>query len=295
MSSNPLKPSFRYPSALPAGVAHDSVVKAIQNNTNGLVDVNQAIVAIQSKIDSLNTVTNTVTTSSGGRAVPVPSPFPFPGLGADNNQTGNTAYTVVSTDNGILLILNDASPVAVTLDSTLVRPYLLFITNFGAGAVTLTPSSGLVNGAASLVMKQHETLMAVFDGTNWLTSDLLVLAQTFTSVAHEWLKTYDAATGLFTATQPDYSDLTGTPQLPITKTPVAGEYLTGYDSVTGLFSQSSTPGISVTITTAALTSLGTQGSMTFVDGIFNRSETPAESKRDFMGSIASGIYNLFRR
>ena len=197
MSSNPLKPSFRYPAALPAGVAHDSVVKAIQNSTNGLVDVNQAIVAIQSKIDSLKTVTNTVTTSSGGRAVPVPSPFPFPGLGADNNQTGNTAYTVVSTDNGILLILNDASPVAVTLDSTLVRPYLLFITNFGAGAATLTPSSGLINGSASLVMAQHETLMAVFDGTNWLTSDLLVLAQTFVAVTHEFLTAYDAATGAF--------------------------------------------------------------------------------------------------
>jgi hypothetical protein len=85
-------------------------------------------------------------------------------------------------------------------------------------------------------MTQHETVMAVFDGTNWLTSDLLVL--------------------------------------PITKTPVAGEYLTGYDAVTGLFSQSSTPGISGTITTAALTTLGTQGSMTFVDGILT-AQTPA--------------------
>ena len=264
--TNPLKPSFRYPSALPSGVAHDSVVKAIQNNVNGLVDVNQAIVALKTRIDSIKTgVANVVNT--GGSSSIVINGSSFPGLGGSNDQTGATTYTLVAHDNGVLLILNDASPVAVSLNSGLAPPYFLFITNFGAGAVTLTPSSGLVNGAASLVMNQHDTLMAVFDGTNWLTSDLLVLAQTFTAAAHEWVKTYDAITGLLTSTRPDYSDLTGTPQLAITKAPVAGEYLTGYDSTTGLFSQSSTPGISGTITTAALTGIGTQGSMTFVDGI----------------------------
>ena len=243
--SNPLKPSFRYPSALPAGVAHDSVVKAIQNNVNGLVDVNQAIVAIQSKIDSLKAGGTSTVATSGGSSSIVINGSSFPGAGGVNNQTGVTTYALVAHDNGILLILNDASPVAVSLNSGLATPYYLFITNFGAGAATLTPSSGVVNGAASLVMKQHETLMAVFDGTNWLTSDLLVLAQTFTAVAHEWLKSYDAATGLFTATQPDFTDISGnltTSQLPVS-------------------------GLSVTITTAALTTLGTQGSQTFVNGI----------------------------
>ncbi len=235
MSSNPLKPSFRYPAALPAGVAHDSVVKAIQNNVNGLVDVNQALVALKTRIDSITPATTTVLTTAGSSSVVI-NGSNFPGLGGVNDQTGVTVYALVAHDNGILLILNDASPVAVSLNSGLAPPYFLFITNRGAGAVTLTPSSGLVNGAASLVMTQHETVMAVFDGTNWLTSDLLVL--------------------------------------PITKTPVTGEYLTGYDAVTGLFSQSSTPGISGTITTAALTTLGTQGSMTFVDGILT-AQTPA--------------------
>jgi hypothetical protein len=192
------------------------------------VDVNQALVALKTRIDSIKTATTTVLTTAGSSSIVI-NGSNFPGLGGVNDQTGVTTYALVAHDNGILLVLNDASPVAVSLNSGLAPPYFLFITNRGAGAVTLTPSSGLVNGAASLVMTQHETLMAVFDGTNWFTSDLLVL--------------------------------------PITKTPVAGEYLTGYDSATGLFSQSSTPGITHTVTLAALTTLGTQGSIAFTDGL----------------------------
>ena len=129
MSSNPLKPSFRYPSALPAGVAHDSVVKAIQNNVNGLVDVNQAIVAIQSKIDSLKVGGTSTVATSGGSSSIVINGSSFAGQGGVNDQTGVTTYALVAHDNGILLILNDASPVAVSLNSGLATPYYLFITN----------------------------------------------------------------------------------------------------------------------------------------------------------------------
>lgn len=87
------------------------------------------------------------------------------------------------------------------------------------------------------------------------------------AVASEWINSYDSSNGAFTQTQPAYSDISGTPTLPVTKTPVTGEYLTGYDSTTGAFSQSTPAGISVTITTAALTLGGTQGSMTFTGGL----------------------------
>lgn len=40
-----------------------------------------------------------------------------------------------------------------------------------------------------------------------------VLPNTITSAAHKWLNSYDATSGNFTQTQPDYSDLTGTPSL----------------------------------------------------------------------------------
>lgn len=87
------------------------------------------------------------------------------------------------------------------------------------------------------------------------------------AILHQWIDAYDASTGMFHQSQPDYSDLTGTPTLPVTKTAITGEYLTAYDSTTGAFSQSTPAGITVVITTAALTLGGTQGSMTYVGGL----------------------------
>lgn len=110
------------------------------------------------------------------------------------------------------------------------------------------------------------------------------------AITHEWINSYDSSDGAFTQTQPDYSDLTGVPQLPITITAVLSNWLRSYDATTGLFTASQpaftdligplalaqlpSAGISVTITTAALTLGGTQGSMTFVAGLLTAS-TPA--------------------
>ncbi len=274
MSNPPLNPtSFRYPFELKDQPSE--VVQAHRYAFQGLTDLNQAIAAMSAKINAIKAGATTVINSSGGGgAVPIPTPSPIPGLGGIRDETGLTAYTPLTADNGSLIIFNDASPVAVTLNSAMVTPFFFFVTSFGAGVVTLTPSSGLVNGAASYAIQTGGLFWVGFDGTNWHSSDVLTLAQTFTAVTHEWLKSYDASTGLFTATRPDYSDLTGTPTLPATIAPVAGEYLTGYDSTTGLFSASTTAGIDATIVTAALTTLGTQGSMTFTKGILT-AQTPA--------------------
>jgi hypothetical protein len=198
----------------------------------------------------------------------------LPGLGGVQDRTGSTSYTPTALDSGALLLFGDASPVAVTLSSGMTTPYILFVTNSGPGVVTLTPSSGTINGAASWVLPQGGLFLVGFDGTNWKTSDVLTLAQTFAAITHEFLTAYDATTGMFTAARPDYADLTGTPTLPVTETPVAGKYLTGYDSTTGAFSVSATAGITDTITTAALTLSGTQGSMTFTDGVLT-AQVPA--------------------
>lgn len=252
----------------------EEVVQAHRYAFQQLVDVNQAIAALNTKVNA-NTSTMAAAASTTSESVTQNiTGNPIVGLGGINDQTGSTSYTVTAADNGILLILNDASAVALTLNSALVTPYFFFVSNFGTGIVTATPTTGLVNGAASFVIPQGGLFLIGFDGVNWKTSDVLVLAQTFNAVTHEWLNSYNAATGVFTATRPAYTDLTGTPTLPSTKAPVAGDYLTGYDAATGLFSASTTPGLSVTITTAALTVGGTQGSMTFTAGLLTAS-TPA--------------------
>ena len=241
----------------------------IQNIAQKLGNHTQAFALQKQQIDALKAgSTTTITESGGGGGSGGGSSSPFIGQGLINDQSGETAYTTAPGDNGILLILNDASPVAVTL-TTDAAPFYLIITNFGAGTATLTPSTGTVNGGASLSLLQNQTVIAACDSTNWATTAFFTPPANTPAVAHEWLNSYDAATGAFGQAQPAYSDLTGTPTLPATIAPVAGEFLTGYDAGTGLFSLSTPAGISVTITTAALTVTGTQGSMTFTDGILS--------------------------
>lgn len=94
-------------------------------------------------------------------------------------------------------------------------------------------------------------------------------------VPHQWVNSIDTA-GVPVLSQPGYGDIAGTPTLPATAAPVLHEWVNGYDAVTGLFSQaqpaysdiSGTPtGVTGTVTLAALTGPGTQGSITFANGI----------------------------
>jgi hypothetical protein len=91
----------------------------------------------------------------------------FPGLGMVNNQSGATAYTVVATDSGKLILLNDAAAIAMALDSTLAAPWFTTIFNQGAGAATLTPTSGTINGGVSVLIPGGGFSIVYFDGTNW--------------------------------------------------------------------------------------------------------------------------------
>jgi hypothetical protein len=65
-----------------------------------------------------------------------------------------------------------------------------------------------------------------------------VLPLSIALMASNWLNSYDANTGQFTQSQPDYSDIANVPQLPISEPFVAHDWLDSYDAVTGLFTQS---------------------------------------------------------
>jgi hypothetical protein len=77
-------------------------------------------------------------------------------------------------------------------------------------------------------------------------------------VASHWVRGF--AGGLFVLSQPSFADLSGTSS--------AGQ-IPPLSSLSGQITDGQLPanGLSVTITTAALTTLGTQGSMTFTNGI----------------------------
>lgn len=168
----------------------------------------------------------------------------IPGLGGVNDQSGNVAYTTEPSDNGVLLVLNDASPVAVNLNSGISSPWLILATNLGAGLVTFTPTSGTINGSATFLLPHNYSTIVVFDGTNWWALAFPVVPQNTPAIPHEWINSYNATTGVFTQTQPSFTDILG--QITAAQLPPAG--------------------ITVTYITGPLTVGGTTGSLTFVDG-----------------------------
>ncbi|HEY3620719.1 MAG TPA: hypothetical protein VGK96_28280 [Candidatus Sulfotelmatobacter sp.] len=235
----------------------------------------QAIAAVHGTATAAASSRTVVVASSpsGGGGSPVTS------IGTVNDQSGQTAYTTQPGDNGATVILNDASPIAITLSNGVSSPYLVFLENQGTGLATLTPMSGTISyafnpAAASMPLAGGYFAIVTFTGSDFFATTCPIVPITFNAVAHEWINSYNASTGAFTATQPAYADISGTPVLPATVTPVAGEYLVGYDATTGLFSVSTPAGLSVTIITAALTLGGTQGSMTFSGGRLT-AQTPA--------------------
>ena len=157
-----------------------------------------------------------------------------------------TAYTVNDSDYPGVVIFDSSSACTATLNSSVGDNFTCSILNLGTGAITLTPTSPdpsvptTVNGASSLTMASGQGCTVYFADGNWLA---FVGAQII-------------------------------PVVPNTIAVVAGKYLTGYNSGTGNFSVNSPAGISATITTAALTGGGTQGSQTFVNGLLT-AQTPA--------------------
>ena len=127
----------------------------------------------------------------------------------------STSYTVQNTDYQGIVVFDTASAVAVTLNSAVRENFTCIILNIGTGAITLTPTSGTVNMASSLALGSGQGVQVFFANRNWLayagTTVIQVVPVSTPAVAHEWLASYNAATGAFTQTQPAYSDLSGSP------------------------------------------------------------------------------------
>ena len=156
---------------------------------------------------STTTINNVIGGGSGGGGS-----TPGSGVGVPiNNQSGATSYSTTSGDDGVLIVFSNAAPIAVSIVPQ-APPYSFFAANqgaLGAGTVTLTPSTGTINGAASLAILPTYCALVAFDGTNWIAATLPIVAVTFTAVAHQFLTAYNAATGAFTAAQPSFTDISG--------------------------------------------------------------------------------------
>jgi hypothetical protein len=59
-----------------------------------------------------------------------------------NPQTGTT-YTLLSTDNGKIITLNNASTITLTVPTGLIVGFNCMIVQLGAGQVTITPAASV--------------------------------------------------------------------------------------------------------------------------------------------------------
>jgi hypothetical protein len=257
--SSGLIPSFRLPLNI-AGKAEPEVVEAVQYHDDAITDLQQAIPSLKSQIDALSTsmaaTSSTVEniTSSSEEIITEPST-----IGMVNDQTGNISYATQQSDYGAFILFSDASPIAVALTqgTAITVPWYAVLINEGAGLVTCTPATGTISYpgnllAASMPIPQNAAAFIVYDGTNFTAVLAPISPANTPEVASEWLNSYNSATGVFGQSQPAFTDIAG--QITEAQLPSAG--------------------LTVTIVTAQLTPTGSQGSMTFTNGIITAS-TPA--------------------
>ena len=97
------------------------------------------------------------------------------------------------------------------------------------------------------------------DGGTGAWTALPVVPTSAAAVPHAWIASYNAATGVFTLTQPDFADLSGA---------ATAAQVPALSALNGQITGTQLPagGFSGTITTAKLTTLGVNGSMTFTNG-----------------------------
>lgn len=163
MSSTPTLPKF-----WPKTSTDADKQLALKLAQNAIQQHEAALEALNTKINGImaGTSTTNVTENVTNETIVNPgSPSTFPNLGTRNDQRGVTAYILQGSDAGVTIFLSDASPIVVSLNSSIVPPFFCFITNLGAGTATLTPTAGSIVGPTTL--PQNFFAVIVFDGANW--------------------------------------------------------------------------------------------------------------------------------
>lgn len=144
---------------------HDQAINTMY--ANGTSSTTTTIAETTTATSSSSSSTSSGVTSFNGSTGDITF---FSNLGSVDNQTGITSYTTQTTDNGALLIINDSSAVAITLNFNVSAPWYTTIYNMGTGTATLTPSSGNVNGTTSVLLYKGSFTLVFFDGANfWAT------------------------------------------------------------------------------------------------------------------------------
>lgn len=220
----------------------------IRNLWNSVTDAQNAVPILKAQIDahttSIKANTTAINTSTASQTVIQQIAG---SVGTVNNQSGNVTYATTQADASAFIILSDASPVAVSLTGAPViqLPWACVLINEGVGLVTATPASGTISypnniAAASMPVAQGQAAIICFDGTNFFSVIIAVQPQNTPLVVHQWISAFNSITGVFSQSQPAYSDISSAP-LP---------YFTGVTASIG--GSSMTVGQTITVTAAVI-------------------------------------------
>jgi hypothetical protein len=261
-------PSVRYPFESEIADLSPGLQQAHRYAFNGLVDVNQAIVALKSQVDANKTsITSAATTENVNTTSENTTVITQNTVGFVNSQIGITSYATQQSDYGSFVLFADASAVAVNLTAgpTIQTPWYCVAINFGPSTVTFTPASGTISygttsGAGSMPLLAGYFAIISFDGTLFWAAVLPLVPATFAPITNEFLTGYDATSASFSAAQPSFSNISGT---------ATAAQVPALSALTGQITEAQLPsaGLTGTVTLAALTGGGTQGSISYTNGI----------------------------
>lgn len=156
MSTNPINvrlPQFDLTTEDGRQAAHRYVA-------SGIVDLNQAIAALNKKVGASKPSTTTIIQSGGGGGGGGGSV-----VGGVNNQIGESSYTTQQSDNGVKVLMGSASPATVNLNAGVTTPWFTFIGNDSSATVSLVPTAGSLLGQNYVAPGFFG--MVFFDGANF--------------------------------------------------------------------------------------------------------------------------------
>lgn len=167
--------SFRFPFELPGDV-HPQVKNALRYALSGIKDLNDAIVALTPKVNaSTAAIAGPISTPAGGN-ITTNSSQPSTAnrqsssqkaiYAGGSQQPSGSSYTLQDSDFGTLIWIT-INAFTVNLNSQIAAPFWCVVQNYGVSAVTMAPTTGLVNGGASYSLIMNASTLLFFDGTNW--------------------------------------------------------------------------------------------------------------------------------
>jgi hypothetical protein len=122
---------------------------------------------------------------------------------AHSVTTFSSAYTAVAADRAASYVwTGGAAVLGLTAAATLGNDWFMLIRNGGTGTLTVTPASGLINGAASIAMQPADSCIICCSGTAFFTVGLGQAAQfNFTQL------TKAVVTGTYTLTSAEATNV----------------------------------------------------------------------------------------